>query len=345
MVTHSGLGSYVTGRAQSEFLTQHGQSVRYGAAMTSIATLESTSGRRSWLGLPFSLVLAMAPLACTDDGSGTEDQTTTGTPSGTSASGDGDGDGTGDGDGEPEGCVGVEPLANEPPPTTGDGDGDMAGDGDGDMAGDGDGDLTGDGDGDMAGDGDGDPMAGDGDGDGTGDGDGDMAGDGDGDPEPPCEDCAPHWRLWDFQPQSCGYDQHYGLDSFEGHVTLVALFAGWCGYCQGQAQRMEAMRIDLRNDGYEVQMVAINAVSADNDEDRLALSERCSFPLFQNTDLEEPWGGAWVAHGGGKDDMFVYRADGTLAAELPAGVEESPTNLGTEEGYDNVRQALIDAFE
>lgn len=37
-----------------------------------------------------------------------------------------------------------------------------------------------------------------------------------------------------------------------------------------------------------------------------------------------------------------YSADGTLFVELPVGGELS-TNLSTAEGYDNVKQALIDA--
>ena len=194
----------------------------------------------------------------------------------------------------------------------------------------------------TSGDGDGDPTTGDGDGDPTtGDGDGDATtGDGDGDAEPPCEDCAPYWRLWDFQPQSCGYDQYYGLDSFEGHVTLVALLAGWCSYCQGQAQRMDQLRLQLRNEGYEVQMIAINGTTADNEEDRQALVDRCSFPLFQDVSGQN----AWTLQGGSKDDMFVYRADGTLFAALPNG-GDIPTNLGTEEGYEAVKQQLIDASE
>ena len=38
---------------------------------------------------------------------------------------------------------------------------------------------------------------------------------------------APSWSLYDFQPESCGYKQAYGLDAFEGRVTVVAILAGW----------------------------------------------------------------------------------------------------------------------
>ncbi|PRP99004.1 hypothetical protein ENSA5_29250 [Enhygromyxa salina] len=166
----------------------------------------------------------------------------------------------------------------------------------------------------------------------------DGDGDGDGDGDPPCVDCAPYWRLYDFQPQSCGFEQTYGLDSFQGHVTLVALLAGWCSYCQSQALKMEQMRLELRLEGYDVQFLAINMVSADTEEYQQNLIERCAFPLFQDTPEDD----AYDLHGGGKDDMYIYSPDGTLFLELPVGGDIS-TNLGTDEGYDNIKQALIDA--
>ena len=38
---------------------------------------------------------------------------------------------------------------------------------------------------------------------------------------------APAFALFDFQPQSCGFQATYGLDLYENHVTLVALLAAW----------------------------------------------------------------------------------------------------------------------
>ena len=40
-------------------------------------------------------------------------------------------------------------------------------------------------------------------------------------------DAAPPWTLADFQPQSCGAGSTYGMDSFRGRVTVVALLAAW----------------------------------------------------------------------------------------------------------------------
>jgi thiol-disulfide isomerase/thioredoxin len=159
-------------------------------------------------------------------------------------------------------------------------------------------------------------------------------------PAEPCAECAPAWRLEDVQPRSCGFGQTYGLDSFEGHVTLVALLAGWCSYCQGQTLALEQLKLELALEGYDVEMVTINGTTANNADDQQELIDRCSFPIFQ--DLDEV--GAWDLHGGGKDDMYIYAADGTLAQALPVEGELS-TNLSTDEGYANVKQALIEAFE
>jgi len=38
---------------------------------------------------------------------------------------------------------------------------------------------------------------------------------------------APVYQLADFQPNSCGYEGVYGLDTFAGTVTVAALLAGW----------------------------------------------------------------------------------------------------------------------
>ena len=38
---------------------------------------------------------------------------------------------------------------------------------------------------------------------------------------------APEFALFDFQPQSCGFQATYGLDLYKNHVTLVALLAAW----------------------------------------------------------------------------------------------------------------------
>ena len=38
---------------------------------------------------------------------------------------------------------------------------------------------------------------------------------------------APGWQLIDFQPKSAKVGQSYGLEAFQGSVTVAALLAGW----------------------------------------------------------------------------------------------------------------------
>lgn len=46
-----------------------------------------------------------------------------------------------------------------------------------------------------------------------------------------CMTCAgapmPTWALTDFEPKSPGYGKTYGLETFKGKVTVVALLASW----------------------------------------------------------------------------------------------------------------------
>ena len=53
--------------------------------------------------------------------------------------------------------------------------------------------------------------------------------------------------------------------------------------------------------------------------------------------------GAWVQHGGGKDDMIVYNSDHTLHAFLEYGGSMN-TTLSTEEGRANVKNTILEAL-
>ena len=37
----------------------------------------------------------------------------------------------------------------------------------------------------------------------------------------------PSWILTDVQPDSCGFEEAYGLSTFRGRILVVALFASW----------------------------------------------------------------------------------------------------------------------
>lgn len=103
---------------------------------------------------------------------------------------------------------------------------------------------------------------------------------------------------------------------------------------------MEKMRLELASEGYDIYVVGINKADAiDRQED---LIERGTFSLLQDLDEVQAWD---VHHQGVKDDFYVYTADGKLADYLYAHDDERPTNLGTEEGYANVKDAIIAAHE
>lgn len=38
---------------------------------------------------------------------------------------------------------------------------------------------------------------------------------------------SPAWELHDYQPNSCGFNQDYGINTFNKHVTMVVLLTGW----------------------------------------------------------------------------------------------------------------------
>ena len=146
---------------------------------------------------------------------------------------------------------------------------------------------------------------------------------------------APVWSAVDYQPLSCGFGQSYGLSSFIGKPVLLAQLAGWCSYCQAQSSQLEKMRLQLQADGIDVHMVIVNATSADNDENRESLIDRCSLPIFQDTaDV-----GIWNLNSGGKDDFYLYDAQGILQGYFPHG-GATPTNLSTDPGYKAIKSAL-----
>ena len=146
----------------------------------------------------------------------------------------------------------------------------------------------------------------------------------------------PSFVLEDFQPASAGFGESYGLDRFQGKVTYVSLWASWCGYCRSQATNMSLVHQALIGLGVDVNVVAINVTTGV--ETQPLLAETCSFPLLQDTDETN----AWSLLNGGKDDMYIYDAEGKLLIHLPA-QGDVETNLSTPQGFANVRDALLAA--
>lgn len=166
----------------------------------------------------------------------------------------------------------------------------------------------------------------------------------------------PQWVLQDFQVSSPRFEQSYGPADFDSKVTVVVLLAGWCPFCQSQALFLEELDAELDAEGFDVNFVIVNDITANTDEyrenllfirgedgelttdDDGELVRRCTAPMFQ--DVEEI--GAWAMHGGKKDDIAIYNADGTLNRYLDRDVELP--RLSTEEGYQALKQAILAAF-
>ena len=100
------------------------------------------------------------------------------------------------------------------------------------------------------------------------------------------------------------------------------------------------MRAELADAGYDIEVIGINSIGSEATQGLLAAS--CTFDLLQ----DESDVNAFNLMGGNKDDFFVYRANGRLApgGYLPAFGGPS-TNLSTDDGYANVRAAIIAAAD
>ena len=152
----------------------------------------------------------------------------------------------------------------------------------------------------------------------------------------------PAFRLEERQPRACGAGEHYGLDSFRGRPTFVALLSATCGYCLSQLGRLEQLRLELSLAGHELNWVLINYAPTE-----LAVAnylERSSmFHILQDT-IEI---NAWEALNGDKDDFYLYNEDGSLGAFLDdtAAQLESGTSwlyLSDPVGYENLRAAILE---
>jgi hypothetical protein len=140
----------------------------------------------------------------------------------------------------------------------------------------------------------------------------------------------PRYALKDMQPLSCGFGATYGLPVFEGKVTAVVLLAGWCGFCQAQALKLEQLRVELAKESPDFQLVLVN--KGDAIEQVTELTRRTSAPVLQDL----PSVDAWNLHAGYKDDFFVYGRDGRLADYLYFGGPRD-INLSTDAGYATVK--------
>ena len=104
----------------------------------------------------------------------------------------------------------------------------------------------------------------------------------------------------------------------------------------------EQLRIELAAEGYGADTLVFVGINdkgaAANQQD---LVDQCTFPLLQDTDEVDAWG----LHGGAKDDMAIYDANGNLYAWLPFGEAEIGTNLSEPEDYEAFKALVIEAIE
>lgn len=93
--------------------------------------------------------------------------------------------------------------------------------------------------------------------------------------------------------------------------------------------------MELEVTGHDINFVSINAGSALDDQAKL--TRKCSFPLLQDLDTVDAWG----LMGGKKDDFFIYDTEGKLVHHYAVNGEPS-MNLGSEEGYNNLKNAILE---
>ena len=112
---------------------------------------------------------------------------------------------------------------------------------------------------------------------------------------PPCVTCVganpPNFIMRDLNPASCGVGQYYGLDAFQGEVTLVVLLRSTCGYCQAQLLKLEQLRFELLTLGHVFWLVIINEIGTG--EYVSYLTDRSTSAILQDM----PEVGAWSALG------------------------------------------------
>ncbi|MAD61099.1 MAG: hypothetical protein CMH49_06270 [Myxococcales bacterium] len=161
---------------------------------------------------------------------------------------------------------------------------------------------------------------------------------------------APDFKLRDVNPTSCGINQFYGLDAFQGQVTFVVLLRSTCGYCMAQLEKLEQMRYELLVMGLELYMIVINERGTQEQVDNL--TQRAQIPIFQ--DVEEVM--AWEAFsstdpnddmsrvGGDKDDMYIYDRQGNLWRFLDDDNPMHKLTLSDEEGYNYLKNILVTAI-
>jgi hypothetical protein len=99
------------------------------------------------------------------------------------------------------------------------------------------------------------------------------------------------------------------------------------------------MANELTADGHNVNFVILHGSSASSSTNQKKMTDVVSFPVFQDTTSTNAWG----LHDGGKDDIYIYAADGSLHTYFPYPGNTSIV-LSSTTGYANVKNAILDAL-
>ena len=98
---------------------------------------------------------------------------------------------------------------------------------------------------------------------------------------------------------------------------------------------LEKLKLEFEADRVKVNIITINIASAQSNQHEF--TSRCSFPLFQDTDLENAVG----QHQGRKDDYYIYNERGELSDFFPIGGDRESDLASPEDA--NIKQAILDA--
>ena len=98
------------------------------------------------------------------------------------------------------------------------------------------------------------------------------------------------------------------------------------------------MRIELEVAGHEVAFVSIN--KDDGVETQEEILKHCSYPQLQDTEELA----LWKRLGGGKDDFYIFDAEGELQTYLRFHGSVS-TTLAEPEDYQHVKDAILAVIE
>lgn len=107
--------------------------------------------------------------------------------------------------------------------------------------------------------------------------------------------------------------QDGGDDDAADHVTVVALVAANCGYSRRHAVLLDQLATELKGQGLQIKVIAINARYRAAQLMLSELERLVNVTVYQSTHHHH----YWSLLGGLKDDVFVYDKCGRLSYYVP----------------------------